>query len=151
MSPLTACVARNLVGFGDVSIIAAGGTAADLYGRSWKRRHRNDQWAYTTDARAMTVESSPVGPGRVTWADLADLIAAGLTPERRARVAGVVDTDLSRAGRPSRLGRRRAPHLGGTPEQMIRRRAVTVEVIEAGIAAIGIYEPSTFDDLGGVA
>jgi hypothetical protein len=151
MSPLTACVGRNLVGFGDVSIIAAGGTAVDLYGRSSKRRHRNDQWAYTADARAMTVEYSPVGPGRVTWADLTDLITAGLTPERRARVAAVVDADLSRAGRPIRLGRRRAAHLGGTPEQMIRRRAVTVEVIEAGIAAIGIYEQPSFDDLGGVA
>lgn len=147
MTPLVAAVARNLIGFGDIAIIAAGGTASDLYGRSWHRRHDDGVWAYTTNHHAMTVEDSPVGPGRVTWAQLAEVIAAGLTAELRARVAGVVEVDLGRAGRPSRLGRRRAPHLGGTPAQMINRRMVTIDVIEAGLSALGVYEQASFDDL----
>lgn len=151
MTPLVAAVARNLIGFGDVAIVASGGTASDLYGQSWHRRHNDGVWTYTTNRQAMTVEESPVGPGRVSWAQLADVIAAGLTPELRARVAGVVDVDLGRAGRPSRFGRRRAPHLGGTPTQMINRRAVVVEVVEAGLASLGVYQQGSFDDLGGVA
>ena len=100
----------------------------------------------------MTVEDSPVGPGRVTWAQLAEVIAAGLTPE------------LPRPGRRCRRRRPRPAPVGppawagaaprtwaAPPTQMINRRAVVVEVIEAGLAALGVYEQASFDDLGGVA
>jgi hypothetical protein len=151
MTPVVAYVARNLVGFGDVMVIAAGGTARDLYGNSWKRRHRDDTWAYRTDARAMTVEESPAGPGRVTWVQLAEVIAAGLTPELRARVAQVSTADVARAGKPARLGRRRLPHLGGPLDVMAQRRAVVLDVVNAGLAAFGVYDQTSFDDLDGAA
>jgi hypothetical protein len=151
MTPVIAYVARNLVGFGDVAIIAAGGTARDLYGNSWKRRHRDDAWAYRTDARAMTVEESPVGSGRVTWAQLADVITAGLTPELRARVAAVASADLARADRSSRLGRRRLPNVGGPLDVIVARRAVTLDVVNAGLAALGVYQQASFADLDGAA
>lgn len=151
MTPLVAYVARNLVGFGDVTIIAAGGTARDLYGHSWKRRHRDDTWAYRTDARAMTVEESPAGPGRVTWGQLAEVIAVGLTPELRARVAAVTAADLARAGKPSRFGRRRLPHVGGPLDVMVARRAVTLDVVNAGLAELGVYEQVSFHDFDGAA
>ena len=90
MNPLLRHLVPQLIHYGDAIKIADGGTWKDLWLKTTLPGAMNGAVAYRSDATKITVTRSPDGEGTVTWAEIAEVIAAGLTPElaAEARDAG---------------------------------------------------------------
>jgi hypothetical protein len=131
--PLTAAVARCLLDLDHLAFLADGGSWDELrfpLGRGGRA------WTYRVRRSGVMVDASPAGPGRVPWPALTAIAEAGLTPERAKRVRA-----LARLGweKPTPALLRRAGLDANARASDVRRvsRAVTREVVDAGIAECG--------------
>ena len=133
MNPLTAAVARCLIDLDHLVFLADGGGWDEL---RFPLGRGGGGWSYRLSKAGVVVEASPAGSGRVPWSVLSDIATAGLTPERAKRVRA-----LARIGweKPTTAKLRRAGlDPGAGPGEVIAAgRAVTREVVDAGIALYG--------------
>jgi hypothetical protein len=147
VSPLDAGTARQVIEFRHLAFLSAGGDWDEL---TYSLSGRSLGWRYRILKSGVKVETSPHGSGRVPWPKLRGIVAAGLTPERSKRVLALARfewTDWDKVT-PDRL--RRAGLRTDAEPRDVRSAidAVTVEVIEAGIAATGGVQLDLF---GGAA
>lgn len=78
MNPLLRHVSHHAVVAHDALKIARGGTWRDLWLRNVLGGACTHEVRFTANAKAITITRSPDGPGVVTWAEVAELIRAGL-------------------------------------------------------------------------
>lgn len=133
VDPLAAAVARCLLDLDHLAFLSDGGSWDELrfpLGRGGRA------WTYRLRRTGVHVEASPAGSGRVPWSELTAIAEAGLTPERAKRVRA-----LARLGweKPTPALLRRAGLDPQATASDVRQasRAVTREVVDAGIAAVG--------------
>jgi hypothetical protein len=108
------------------------------------------EWDYRCTKTRVVVERSPVGAGKVTWHQLAELIAAGLSSSEelpKRVIVGLAAVDAGRGPTPTKL--RRAGLLADASTEHIAARKLEVvqAVIDRGVIALGgvSYQPSLFD------
>jgi hypothetical protein len=133
VNPLTAAVARQVLGLEQLAFLAEGGTWGKLpvpYSTGSRA------WRYRTTRDGIDVKASPAGPGLVRWSELRKVVVAGLTPERATRVRGLasLERDPSNALAARRCGLPVGlPH----PELIAAGQALAAEVVDAGLAVAG--------------
>lgn len=81
MNPLLRHVAPHLVTAQDALAIAHGADWRTSHQRSVLMGIRTADIAFRAGNARIDIERSPDGPGTVTWAEIADVIRAGLTDE----------------------------------------------------------------------
>lgn len=90
MNPLLRHVAPHLVTAQDALAVAHGADWRDLWIRSTHPGGIGQHLAFRAGSTRIDVERSPDGPGTVTWAELADMIRAGLTDQLVADLEAAV-------------------------------------------------------------
>lgn len=75
----------------DCERIAKGGTWKELWIRGCFPGYSSPEASYTSTGKAITFTRSPDGPGVVTWAEFAEMIRRGLTPDLEAELTAALN------------------------------------------------------------
>lgn len=148
MNPVEAGLARVLIGFREVSFLAAGGGWDEL---RLLARQGWPEWRYRLFQAGVKVTASPHGSGWVSWSLLRAIVPAGLSAERARRVNALARIDWTDPRHlPERLERAGLPADAEPAEIRAAKDAIAAEVVEAGIVATSGVQLELFSD-GGAA
>jgi hypothetical protein len=147
VSPLEAGIARELVDFGHIGFLAAGGDWDEL---RWWTQAGWPHWRYRIFKSGVKVTASPHGSGWVPWSRLQAIVTAGLSEQRSRRALALARIDWTDPRHlPDRLRKAGLAPDAEPSEVREAKDAVVREVLDAGIATTGGLQLDLFG--GGAA